>query len=55
MKTSHAMKEVKRGLLKIQEKMSPQERLSAFMEHSRLLACMFEAGAAYRRRRFNKK
>jgi hypothetical protein len=55
MKTSRVMDSVKRDLQEAQKKMSPKERLSAFVEHSRLLTAMFEAGAAYRRRKTAKR
>jgi len=50
MKRSRLMDAIKKDLLSVQKKMTPGERIGAFVRHSKLVACLFEAGKKYRAR-----
>ena len=50
MKKSKLNNWLKKELLLAHKKMSPKERLNAFLEHSRLLIYMFRAGENYRKK-----
>ena len=51
MKQSALMRRDREELIRRVERMSPEERLVAFFNHSRLLTQMYLAGARYRAKR----
>jgi hypothetical protein len=50
MKESKVMTEIKKELLIMHSKMTPQARVQAFSTHSRFLMELYEAGKRYRRK-----
>lgn len=45
---SKVAKEAERALVEATQRLSPEERLNAFLEHCRLVAQLYEAGQAVR-------
>jgi len=48
MKRSKVMDTIKKELLSVQKRMTPAERVGAFVKHSKLLVSLFETGEKYR-------
>jgi hypothetical protein len=47
---SKVAKEAERALIEASQKLSPEERLNAFLEHCRLVTQLYEAGEKMRSR-----